>query len=284
LKIVQKYKKTIYLLDLKTGRLSQSLAGFNKPQGIAYAPSLKKVFVASAYDGTCRIFGGEPLTLEATVPLSLGADKLGYDPRAEIIFAGHGGQEAHEDYGELAVIDAKTGILKLNVRMEARAGSSMVEGSGERVFTLIPDVSKVAVLNRKTHAVQEIWPIAGVQKTVEMDFDERNHRLFVGSRTPARVSVIDTNSGKVVARLPTVETLDGVFFDASLGRIYVPGGEGFLDVFQQVDADHYAKLARIPTAPGARTGLFVPALKRFYLAVPNTPTRAAEIRVFEVEP
>ncbi|HKB91845.1 MAG TPA: hypothetical protein VKC60_15115 [Opitutaceae bacterium] len=276
-------QNTLEVIDLKAGKSAQSISGFNKPQGVYYAAILKKLFIASAYDGTCKIFDGDPLTLQATVKLSLGADKLGYDPRSKVIFVGHGGTEAGKDYGELAVIDATTGLTLSNVRTDARAGSSMVDGTGERVFVLVPEMSKVVVLDRKTHAVLQIWPIADVQKTVEMDLDETGHRLFVGSRTPARISVLDTTSGKVVATLPTVETLDGVFFDADTRRIYVPGGEGFIDIFQQMDADHYAPIARIATGPGARTGLFVPAQKRLYIAVPRDRGRSAEIRVFTTE-
>ena len=33
----------------------------------------------------------------------------------------------------------------------------------------------------------------------------------------------------------------------------MPGGEGFIYVFQQKDSDHYDLLAKVPTALGART-------------------------------
>ena len=41
-------------------------------------------------------------------------------------------------------------------------------------------------------------------------------------------------------------------------------------------------VATIPTASGARTALFVPALGRLYLAVPHRGTQGAEIRVYAV--
>jgi hypothetical protein len=72
-----------------------------------------------------------------------------------------------------------------------------------------------------------------------------------------------------------------MFFDAHLKRLYVTGGEGFIDVFQQQDADHYAPLVRIPTRPIARTSLFVPELNRYYVAVPRKDHEQAEIRVYE---
>ena len=67
-------------------------------------------------------------------------------------------------------------------------------------------------------------------------------------------------------------------------RVYVSGGEGFLSIFQQIDADHYQALAKIPTARGARTSLFVPELNRLYVAVPHRGAQRAEVRVYEPQP
>ncbi len=53
---------------------------------------------------------------------------------------------------------------------------------------------------------------------------------------------------------------------------------------QQLDADRYERIARIPTGPVARTSLFVPEWRRLFVAVPRDKERGAELRVFEVLP
>ena len=116
-----------------------------------------------------------------------------------------------------------------------------------------------------------------------MDLDEANHRLFVGFRQPAKVIIFDTESGKVVASLDCAGDADDLFYDRQRKRIYLSGGEGFVDVFTQQDADHYALNIKVPTAAGARTSLLVPPLHRFFLAVPHRGTQAAEIRVYDVQ-
>jgi hypothetical protein len=119
---------------------------------------------------------------------------------------------------------------------------------------------------------------------VALALDEKSHRLFLGVRTPASIVVLDSDSGAVVASVPTVATLDGLSFDSATRRIYTSGGEGFVDVTQQIDADHYERIARIPTGPVARTSIFVPEWHRLYVAVPRDKERGAELRVFEVVP
>ncbi len=70
--------------------------------------------------------------------------------------------------------------------------------------------------------------------------------------------VIDTESGKQTASVDIVGDTDDLFYDAAKPRVYVIGGEGFVDVFDQNDTDKYERVAHIAIAPGARTGIFVP--------------------------
>jgi len=60
------------------------------------------------------------------------------------------------------------------------------------------------------------------------------------------VIVLNTDTGKEVARVPVGGSADDVYFDAERKRIYVLGGEGFISAIQQTDPDHYALIANIP--------------------------------------
>jgi hypothetical protein len=94
--------------------------------------------------------------------------------------------------------------------------------------------------------------------------------------------VFDTNSGKAVSALDIANDADDIFYDAAKKRIYISCGEGFINIFQQKDADHYNAIVSIPTAQGARTSLFVPELHRFYLAVPHIADQESKIFVYQV--
>ncbi len=76
-------------------------------------------------------------------------------------------------------------------------------------------------------------------------------------------------------------TVDGLAYDSATRRIYTTGGEGFIDVTQQIDSDHYERIARIESGPNARTSVFVPEWHRLYVAVPRDKERSAELRVYE---
>src|SRR5262249_6401110 len=102
------------------------------------------------------------------------------------------------------------------------------------------------------------------------------------TRNPARLVVLDTTSGKQVAVMNCSADADDTFYDQQNKRIYIAAGEGLIDVFQQQDGDHYQSLRKITTEPGARTGLFVPELHRFFLAVPHRGNQQAAVWVYDV--
>jgi DNA-binding beta-propeller fold protein YncE len=275
---------TVEVIDLHQGKDVRSLKGFSRPQGVFYAPDVDKLFVASGNDGTCKILDGKSLAVVGAASFSRGADLVDYDARARQLYVGHGGKDAGRDYGEVGVLDAATGNKLLDIRTEAHPGAILVDGPRDRVFVVVPDTARVLVLDAKTHAIAQHWTVSSAVRTVSLALDEARHRLFVGTRTPPRIVVLDTESGKEVASMATVGTLDGLFFDAASKRLYASGGEGFIDVHRQVDADHYEPVAHIPTGPTARTSLFVPQWKRLFVAVPRAADRQAEIRAYEVRP
>ena len=116
-----------------------------------------------------------------------------------------------------------------------------------------------------------------------MALDEADHRLFVACRKPAEIIVFDTNSGKVLERVPTVGDADDLWYYAVRKVMYVSGGEGSIGVIRQMDASHYRAQAKIPTAVGARTSFFVPELSSLCLAVPHRGPQHAELRIFQSE-
>jgi hypothetical protein len=72
-------------------------------------------------------------------------------------------------------------------------------------------------------------------------------------------------------------------YDSAGKRIYT-SGSGFVDVYQQKDADHYDQIAHVATAFKARTSILVPEQKKYYLAVPHRGATEAAVRVYGVVP
>jgi hypothetical protein len=66
--------------------------------------------------------------------------------------------------------------------------------------------------------------------------------------------------------------------------LYSPGGEGFIGVYDTSDPDHLKTVAKVPSAPGAKTGVLVPERKELILAVSPGETKAmAKVLTFAVQ-
>ncbi len=153
--------------------------------------------------------------------------------------------------------------------------SFQLEKKGSRVFVNVPDDGSVVnVIDRKTGELTK-WGLNGVKANYPMALDEDNHRLFVVTRRPPFVMVLDTNTGNEVARVPVGGSCDDVYYDAERKRIYAIGGEGFISVVQQNDPDHYSLAANIPSAVGVRTGIFFGT--SLYVGVPASGLELAQI-------
>jgi hypothetical protein len=162
--------------------------------------------------------------------------------------------------------------------------SFQLEKNSARVYVNLPKSRKIAIVDREKHSIITSWRTGLSLANYPMALDQPDHRLFVVTRYPARLLVLDTASGKIVQTLSAVGDCDDLFFDAARKRIYAIGGEGAISVFAQQDPDHYSELARIPTVKGARTGFFAPELNRLFLGVRKQGTATAAIEVFEAQP
>lgn len=265
---------TVEVIDLRTGTHLQSLSGFREPQGIAVAADSRLVAVANGQGEGVQLVDAADYAPHSSVRLGDDSDNIRYDPPARRLLVGFGS-------GALAAIDPAAGKVLGEARLAGHPESFQLERSGPRVFVNVPTADQIAVVDRTTMRVTATWPVVGAKSNFPMALDEANHRLFIGCRRPAKVLVYDTRTGRASGSFDVVGDTDDLFYDAQPQRLYVSGGEGYLDAFQQQDADHFTRVAHVATAAGARTSLFVPDQGRLYVAVPHRGNQKAEIRVFE---
>lgn len=263
--------------------LDHTITGVPDPQGIAFSPETNKLFVASGR-GKVYIYDGKSYEQIAALDFPGGADNLRYDAATKRVYVGCGDDEKT---GAIAMIDATTNQrLAEDYKLGGEPESFQLEQSGPNIYVNVPDLKQIVVINRSTGKITH-WTLNGMEGNFPMALDEADHRLFIGVHVPPRVAVVDTASGHVVAALPSPQDSDDLYFDAARKRIYVPGGEGYIQVLQMIDPDHYKVLEKIPTAIGAKTAGYYgkqgKGFDRFYLAVPARGGQSAEVRIYTVQ-
>ena len=275
----------VLVFDTSTNKLIHTIEESKAPHAILYRGDLKKLFVVEGDASAVKVYDGESYKPLSEIKVSTDADSIAYDPATHYLYVVNGGREAHTPYSLISVIDTNSSKKLRDIKINSNHVEAIVlEKSGPRMFMNITGKDAVGVMDRNKSALAATWPLpAGDKLNVAMALDEANHRLFVVTRNPGKLIVLNSDTGKVVTSVPAVGMVDDMAYDAKQKRIYVAGDQ-FMDVFYQKDADHYDRLGRIPGSFRAKTGILVPELNRYYLAVPHHENHEAEVRVYEVQP
>jgi len=288
---------TLEVVDLADGKVIKSLAGFKDTQDALFlGGDFNKLYVSSL-DGHVRVFQGESFWLVQDFKIEPDPNRLFYDPATNLIYFGYGGQNAGFDaYERVGILQPERGagydqLVADMIAPTPRPGHLAEFAMDDNGILLVCDSRADRIYQFDTHKRELIksWPARG-DGAADMALDRSRHRLFVGTRIPPEMTVYDSLSGKEIQSLPGPETMDGVYYDPNLKRVYITGGRwygtpdaspGWVYVYQQNDADHYDPISKVKTRPGSGTSLLVPQLNRFYVASQAIGDQEAAILVFE---
>src|SRR2546421_1019846 len=236
--------KVVVVADLESGKAVRAV----KTPGAAaaaFAPDLNQLCVSGG--GVIAVYDGESFAEVGRVELGHSLDELAYDAGERRLYVG----VMDPDAAAIAVIDLPNRKLLGQVRLPGKPQGFVVEQRGSRIFANVPSAGLVAVVDRTAQKLVTSWRMTEAKGNYPIALDEEHHRLFVGCRQPARVLVLDTEGGKVVASVPSGEDADDMSYDPESKRVYIACGEGTVTVIQQDDADHYQRLPDVRTPEGS---------------------------------
>jgi DNA-binding beta-propeller fold protein YncE len=285
--VTSEEEPAVEVFDLRTNKHIRSLTEFKEPHNVVPFPDLNEIFVIDGEASEIKILDYESYKLMGHIALSIDADPFAYDPDTKLLYVVNGGREAHTPYCLVSIVDTKTGKKLADMKLDTNRLESMaMEKSGPRLFVNMTGANLIGVVDREKRAVVQTWPISAAQDNVPMQYDESTHRLFVATRKPSKLVVVNTDTGKEVTSLAVADYVDDLAYDAAHHRLYIPGGggEGAITVVEQRGADDYRVVATVPTKPGAKTARLVPELNRYYVGVPAKDKQEAQILVYEVAP
>jgi len=288
--VTSENEAVVEVYDLRTNKNIHTITGLKGPHNVLAFPELNQIFVVDGEASEIKIFDYKTYELVGRTELTIDADPAVYDPATKYLYVVNGGRAAKTPYCLISVVDTVTDKKLADIKLDTNRLESMaLEKSGPRLFVNMTTANVIGVVDREKRALVTTWPITAGLQNVPMQYDEANHRLFVATRMPSRLVVVNTDTGKEVTSLPTADSVDDLAYDPALHRLYVPGGNlggavGAVTVIQQRDADHYEVIANVPTKPGARTARLVPELNKYYVSVSTKDPQEAQILVFDVVP
>lgn len=295
---------SLEVLDLEKGERVKSIPNLPQPQGAAVVPGLACAVIACGGDGSIHVFDTRTLAETKTFILGHSADNVRYDALHDTILISYGSTNT----GAIAVLDPHTWMKLSEFAFASRPESFQLDPAGNRLFANLPksvravEDGSVAVLALQEGKQLASIPLPGRARNFPMALDLDHQRLFIASRRPARLIEIDLRKYRIMEEIACTDDSDDLFYDAKHNQILVIGGgfrpdlqtadsvspcspkdgNGAIDVFSIGPKGELTRRGTIPTAPHARTGLFIPSRESLYLFESFHAAQEAAVREYRI--
>src|SRR3984893_5591379 len=237
----------VEVFDLKSNKLIHTIGDLKAPHSMLFRSDLEKLFVVDSDLGEVKIYETKSYKPVGSIKVREGADSSGYDPSTKYLYVVDGGKDAKLPKAYLDIIDTTESKKVGEIKMASDDVEAMpFDKASPPMFVDIRGSSAVEVIDREKRSVLATWPIPGVKVICTIAFDAANHRLLVGARPPAKLFVLDSDSGKLITSMAAPALVDDMPYSADQKRIYF-AGTMFTDVFEQKDAGHNERIDYIST-------------------------------------
>lgn len=256
------------VLDGRSGSTLGEVVGMpGGTHGIGIVAAVGKGYTDDGQAGEAVAFDLKTFKTGARIKAAPDADGIAFDPVSGHIFVVDG------DSKVLTVIDPKTdtaiatvdGGGKLEYAVSGENGYLYVNGAGNK---------EIVRVNTATNQADAHWPIPDCTSPHGLAIDKSTHRLFV-SCVNAVMTVVDADTGAVVATLPIGNGTDGAAFDPKRKLVFSSNYDGTLSVVREAGADNFSGLGSIPTKTTGKNMTIDPDTGRLFVAVadldPNIP-------------
>jgi DNA-binding beta-propeller fold protein YncE len=279
--------KEVVVVDMKAGKVIQVTKVTGNPRKPFFDPASNELWVDLG-DNTVVAINGTTFEVAKTIELTGGKDAPGrdpdnaaFDPAKGLYYVAVRTRDEGSKEGSIEIVDTRAAKLVGHIRMDGQEPAGIVlDPVANLLYAGMGDVvngeSVVKVVDVAKRAIVAEWSTAGGPQPHVAGLDAAHHRLFMGSRLggghnvePGKLVVMNTDTGKVVQTLDAAGGGDEIFFDVPSQRIYFSGSTGTLAVFHEDDPDHFQLLGKVPTGAIAKSGIWIPQLKRYYAAVPK---------------
>ena len=250
----------VLVIDAVGARQSGTIADTQGVHGIALAQDIKRGYTSNGKTASVTVFDLETLK---TVAIITGTgekpDAIVYDPSSHHVLTLNGKSNS------ASVIDTRTNAVIASIALPGKPEFAVADGAGH-VYVNIEDKSELVQIDSRTNTLLNTWPVAPCESPSGLAIDRAHRRLFSVCDNQ-KMSVLDADSGHLVATLPIGEGPDAVVFDDTAAMIYSSNGEsGTITAIHEDDPNHYTVKNTIATQVSARTLALDSGTHRLYLS------------------
>ncbi len=153
----------------------------------------------------------------------------------------------------MTVIDTATGAVAGTIDLGAAPEQAVTDGNGH-IYVDMEDKGQVAVIDARTMTVTAHYDLGAPDLTpAGLAFDVRNHILFAACRNPAKMVILNSDTGKIITTLPLGTGTDGATFNPATAEAFSSQGDGTLTIVKETSPTQFAVEQTVQTRTGAKT-------------------------------
>ncbi len=235
----------VVVLDADTQEKVGDVPGTQRIHGIAIAAEFGRGYISNGATNNITVFDLKSLKPLGLIPAGTNPDAIIFDAATKRVFAMNGRS------GDITAINAADGKVVGSVAIGGKLEFAAADGKGT-IFVNVEDKSELVHVDAEKLTVLHRWPLAPCTEPSGLAMDVATRRLFVACDNKM-MAVVNADSGKVVATLPTGEGTDAGGFDPETKFAFSSNGEGTLTVVHEDSPDKFSVVENVATKKSART-------------------------------
>ena len=263
---------SVKVINVSSSAVLKTISGFNEPQGVLYVPTTSSIFVSNGGTGVVSVLNAISFASVANITLGADADNMRYDPTSNLVLVAYGS-------GGIAAIDPSTFAIRGKVQLTGHPEGFQFDSTTMKIFVNVAENGYVVAANSVNYSVSARWPISNASGNFPMAIDTATARLFIGTRSPSQLQILDASSGSQIATLNIPQDPDDIFFDTARGCVYISTGAGYVASVHQ-SGSSYNIVGTLSTSIGARTSLLAQESGLYFVAAPSTQSGQAKVLVY----
>ena len=248
----------VMVVDLEKNAVVGEIEDTPGVHGFLAVPEVQRGFSSNGKENKASVVDLKTLRTISKIDTGESPDALVYDSK-------HGGVYVFNHRGgSVSVIDAKTPKVVATISLGGEPEFAVVDSASDRVYVNIEDKSEIVAIDTAKHEVVAHWPLAPGEEPSGIALDAAHHRVFSTCHNKI-MTMLDTQSGKVVGTAPIGSGVDGAAFDDSTQLVFASCGEGVTNILKEETPQKLSVVQTLQTKRSARTMALDPQTHRIYL-------------------
>ena len=249
----------VMVVDIDTDKIVGDIPDTQGVHGITIAAELNRGFASNGKANTAAIFDLKTLKILGQVKTGDNPDAILYDTATKRVFTFNGHSK------DVTAFDAASGEVISTIPLGGKPEFAAADGKG-KVYVNIEDTNEVVEIDSRKLSLTKRYSLKPCEEPTGMGFDVEHHRVYSGCHNKV-MTILDTETGKVIAVVPIGAGVDGNGFDPKRGLAFSANGEGTLTVVRESAPGKFEVAEIVTTQSGARTMVIDPNTHNIYLPV-----------------